>query len=435
MNKAFSRVNWKNLPNRSTPLSEVNLNRSDSALDIIDNRVITLDTTKANLSELSSLFKDISFNTTTGTFIFTRYDNSTVIVDTNLEKIAVNFRYDSENRQLVLYDSTGAVIDRVDLSDFITINEFTDSSTIAFTLDGTEVSADIKNGSITGEKLQPDYLADITEQASSAGHSMEVAADAATDATDSATFAQSYAKGGTGTRENEDTDNAKYYKEQAERYATSDYALEAESYAKGGTGYRPDEDTDNAKYYKEIAEQNTITNITATIDGGYGEPSVDVEQTSSAPNKSFRFDFHNLKGDTGDKGDTGVSVSDSYITDDDHLIFVYDDGSELDAGVIGTNIRQMTLAEYEALSDEEKSDPGLYFWITDADGGTVAIVVSSVTSYSELTGKPSINNVVLQGNKSLSELGITSLVEITQLAFDALSQAEKDNPSKWYWIV
>ena len=54
-------------------------------------------------------------------------------------------------------------------------------------------------------------------KASEASASANTAAVKANSASESAILAESYAVGGTGTRENEDVDNAKYYKEQAER--------------------------------------------------------------------------------------------------------------------------------------------------------------------------------------------------------------------------
>ena len=67
---------------------------------------------------------------------------------------------------------------------------------------------------------------DAAVSAESAERSAEVAKEAeknaetsAENAGVSATAAESYARGGTGTRENEEVDNAKYYKEQAERIA------------------------------------------------------------------------------------------------------------------------------------------------------------------------------------------------------------------------
>ena len=54
-------------------------------------------------------------------------------------------------------------------------------------------------------------------KASEASTSANIASIKADNASSSAVLAESYAKGGTGTRENEDVDNAKYYKEQAEQ--------------------------------------------------------------------------------------------------------------------------------------------------------------------------------------------------------------------------
>lgn len=126
-------------------------------------------------------------------------------------------------------------------------------------------------------------VTDASASATSASTSATNASASATNASNSATEAQSYAKGGTGTRTGENTDNAKYYKEQADVDATnasssatsastsatnasasatqastsatnaSNSAILAESYTKGGTGTRTGEDTDNAEYYKEQA--------------------------------------------------------------------------------------------------------------------------------------------------------------------------------------
>lgn len=55
--------------------------------------------------------------------------------------------------------------------------------------------------------------------ATAAKASEDAAAKSATDAADSATLARSYARGDTATRDGEDTDNAKYYMEQAQKAA------------------------------------------------------------------------------------------------------------------------------------------------------------------------------------------------------------------------
>ena len=208
MNKAYSRINWENYPSDATPINKVNLNRLDSATDILDDRVITLDTTKATKTEVATLVSDVTFEESTGIITITKKNGSKVTIDTQMEKIAVNFDYDPTTEQimLTLIDGTKQYID---LSALITQYEFLDTDTVAFTI-GTDgkVSAVVKEGSIEEKHLEPNYLAKIKVEAAKAETSR---ADAAA----SATKAESYAVGGTGSREGEDSDNAKYYYQQA----------------------------------------------------------------------------------------------------------------------------------------------------------------------------------------------------------------------------
>lgn len=208
MNKAYNRINWENYPSDATPINKVNLNRLDSATDILDDRVITLDTTKATKTEVATLVSDVTFEESTGIITITKKNGSKVTIDTQMEKIAVNFDYDPTTEQimLTLIDGTKQYID---LSALITQYEFLDTDTVAFTI-GTDgkVSAVVKEGSIEEKHLEPNYLAKIKGEAAKAETSR---ADAAA----SATKAESYAVGGTGSREGEDSDNAKYYYQQA----------------------------------------------------------------------------------------------------------------------------------------------------------------------------------------------------------------------------
>ena len=191
----------------------------------------------------------------------------------------------------------------------------------------------IQIGGITPETKQAIQQA-VTDTSASASS----ASTSATNASNSATEAQSYAKGGTGSRQGEDTDNAKYYKEQADTSATSastsatnastsattatnkateastsatnasnsatqasEKATLAESYAKGGTNTRQGEDTDNAKYYMEQAEiyaesasqgiipatPSTIggvkpDNVTITVDGVGTITAQEVQEITQA---------------------------------------------------------------------------------------------------------------------------------------------------------
>lgn len=306
MNKAHSAINWENYPSDETPLNESNLNKMDAAIGVIDDRVITLDTTKATKTEVATLVADVTFEESTGIITITKKNGSKITIDTQMEKIAINFVYNPTTQQIILtlIDGTKQYID---LSALITQYEFLDSDTVAFYIDKDgKVSAIVKEGSIEEKHLEPNYLAKIkvevaksessqqaaamseinakasenaakasetaaktsetnakasetaaaksataaaisetnakasetsasqsaataTSEAASASQSASTAIDKATIATqkateiigkaesaaDSATKAQSYAVGGTGSREGEDFDNAKYYYQQA----------------------------------------------------------------------------------------------------------------------------------------------------------------------------------------------------------------------------
>lgn len=160
MQKSYTRINWENYPSENTPLNETNLNRIDYATNEIDNRVIELDTSKANATELSSLIKNIGVNEQTGVITITYYNNTTSTIQTTLNKIAVNFAYDFNTQRLLLTLNDGTVVP-VSLSDLIQINEFDDSSTVDFTVTNGRVSAIVPLGSIGDEHLRTDYLADI----------------------------------------------------------------------------------------------------------------------------------------------------------------------------------------------------------------------------------------------------------------------------------
>lgn len=229
MNKTYGRINWENYPSDETPLNESNLNKIDVATDEIDNRVITLDTTKATKEEVSTLVQDVAFEEKTGIITITKKNGSKITIDTQMEKIAVNFSYNAETQQIILtlIDGTRQYID---LSALITQYEFLDSDTVAFSIDSTgKVSAIVKEASIQEKHLQPNYLADIkvevakaqasetaaAKSESNAKASETAAATSESNAAESATKAQSYATGGTNSRTGEDTDNAKYYSQQS----------------------------------------------------------------------------------------------------------------------------------------------------------------------------------------------------------------------------
>lgn len=161
MNKAYNRINWENYPSDSTPLNEDNLNKMDVAINEIDNRVISLDTTKLPVATAYTMVKDVEFDEKTGVFTITKLNGSVIKIDTALEKISTNFRFDYSTQKLILTLIDGTT-QEVDLSALLTQYEFTDSDTIAFTIDTSgKVVASVKKGSITQDMLEPNYLANI----------------------------------------------------------------------------------------------------------------------------------------------------------------------------------------------------------------------------------------------------------------------------------
>lgn len=167
LSKLYSRIDWENEPSDKTPLNEENLNKMDSALYELDNRVITLDTTKATKIEISELFSGVEFNESTGVITFIRKNGSRITIDTKLEKLAINFSYNPAKEQLVITLDDGTK-QYVDLSALVTVYEFLDSDTITFVIEGGKVKANIKKNSITGDMLEPNYLANVTIQANTA---------------------------------------------------------------------------------------------------------------------------------------------------------------------------------------------------------------------------------------------------------------------------
>lgn len=293
MNKAHIDINWENYPSDETPLNERNLNKMDGSIDIIDDRVIILDTTKATKAEVATLVADVTFEESTGIITITKKNGSKVMIDTQMEKIAINFDYNPTTQQIILtlIDGTKQYID---LSALITQYEFLDSDTVAFYIDKDgKVSAIVKEGSIEEKHLEPNYLAKIKVEVAKAESSQQAAAKseanakasenaakaseaaAKTSETNAKASETAAAKSATAAATSET--NAKASEASASQSASTatdkatiatqkateiigkaesaaDSATKAQSYAVGGTGSREGEDSDNAKYYYQQAK-------------------------------------------------------------------------------------------------------------------------------------------------------------------------------------
>ena len=225
--KVYNRINWLNKSESlTTPLGKTNLNKMDKAIDTIDNEVVSisataesLDTTKADRDQLNNMITDIAINDKNGVISITKYNGTVLNIDTAMEKIAVNFEYNAQTQQLILTLENGEK-QYIDMSALITQYEFKGTDTIAFSIDSDgKVNASIKSGSITKAMLSSEVMSAITLSESNAVASAQAAARSATNADMDAKLSQSYSVGKSGIRDGEDTDNAKYYSEQAEKFA------------------------------------------------------------------------------------------------------------------------------------------------------------------------------------------------------------------------
>lgn len=192
MQKIYSRINWENFPSEKTAVNESNLNKMDLAIDNLDDRVVAMDASKVDLTKANELVKEILWDESNGTLTIVKMNGSQAMIDTKLEKLAVNFAYDSQKQQLIITLDDGTV-QNVDLSALITQYEFLDSNTIAFEIAGGKVNAIVKNGSITEDMLQPNFLADVKVEAEKAKASASAADASEKESTVQANLSKEYA--------------------------------------------------------------------------------------------------------------------------------------------------------------------------------------------------------------------------------------------------
>ena len=166
MQKIYMREHWVNFPSEDTAINATRLNHIEDGIDKVDDRLVAMDVAKVDLEKANQLVQEITYDESNGTLTIAKMNGSKAVIDTKLEKLAVNFSFDEATQRLVIVLDDGSK-QYVDLSAFVTPLEFKDGDIVYFNIvDGNLVSADIKDGSIGEEKLRPNFLADIKLQVS-----------------------------------------------------------------------------------------------------------------------------------------------------------------------------------------------------------------------------------------------------------------------------
>ena len=243
MQKVYSRINWENYPSENTPLNESNLNRTDYAINEIDDRVISMDTQKADVVDIANLVQNVTVDDATGVITLTKYNGQTAQIQTTLNKIAVNFEYSYDSQSLLLTLNDGSVA-TISLASLIQNNEFVDTPTIDFTVSGAGmVSAIVVEHSIGDEHLRTNYLADIRVSEANAAQSES---DSEAHMLNSEAWAVGE-KAGTPvpSTDNQYQNNSKYWKQRSEAWSVG--KVDGSEVPNSDPCYQ-----NNSKYYSEL---------------------------------------------------------------------------------------------------------------------------------------------------------------------------------------
>nr|DAK01877.1 MAG TPA: Head fiber protein [Caudoviricetes sp.] len=240
----------------------------DSIVDDLDSRYTKTETDTKISTETNNLIEKIEFTVDDGKFKITTKGGKKTVIDTVLEKVPASFELVTESgKQYLKVTNQDGTSSKTDVSALFNVYRFEDSDTIDFTESPTyTVTAIIKNNSITLDHLSLAAVSTLEGYVSSAAGSATAAAGSATEAETSANNASTFAQSAKGYSESSASS-----KNAAEASATAaanaaqtanskanaanGSAITAQSYAVGGTGTRQGEDTDNAKYYYQMAKE------------------------------------------------------------------------------------------------------------------------------------------------------------------------------------
>lgn len=272
----------------------------NSMKTLIDGRYTKAQSDASLKSKTDPLIKSVGLDPQTGIWTFTKENGQTVTVDTNLEKIALDVKLDSETKEFVLTLADGTE-QRVSLSSFVRFLEFVNSDEIAFSTTGNTVKAGIKSGSIAEDKLNPALFSRldtaVSAAESSAANAQTYAQKAQTQATNAAGSAvdagidahnaETWTEGGQlmsegGTLLPEHTTGAKEYAQMAQNSAgqAASSAANADT-SKNAAAESAQRAEEAAKQAEEIAGGDFVTRSEFSLHTGDQEKHVTKEERTA----------------------------------------------------------------------------------------------------------------------------------------------------------
>lgn len=352
--KVYSRINWENEPSKETPINEDNLNKMDYALNEIDGRVVELSgyqevaKTYAEQSQASAM---ASANSSTKA---KEHEDNTKTYMKNASASASESQLSSQNASISeqsAKDYSDSALESKNSAELSEINA----------LSSQQLAKD-------SEEKALGYMNNAKSSEDNAKASEEVAVTMATESIEYSDLAKSYAVGTNGVvRENDDTDNAKYYYEETKKLAPSNMVTSVNGRTgdvtidKAGVGL---DKVENKSAEDIIGEIPVATNTTL------GKVKVD--------NDTIIIDEDGtLHG--ASKIDIATPTTVGTVKPDNDTITIDPDGTLHGAS---SKAEPMPKSAYNALSEEEKLS-GKVFYVENAESTEEPTSDASMMTYDD----------------------------------------------------
>ena len=194
-------TDWQNLPSQKTALNRTNLLHLENGVKEADVRIVQLDASKLSMEIANTLVKSVNVDAKTGVITVTKLGGSVDTYDLDIERVVTNF--DVTDDGVIILTLADGTEKSVDIAKFI--NTFKSSATVAFTMNDREVTANIIDGSVKMDKLDPSIQSEFRQYMLDAQNARDAALQYQK-------FAKRYTVGDAEFAGSE-TDNAKYYYE------------------------------------------------------------------------------------------------------------------------------------------------------------------------------------------------------------------------------